>query len=66
MKKVLILCACALSLGACSKLGLGGVGAQMVGDWAEVNLPAGCVVQQIAAEHDNGVAILCKDGRVFH
>jgi hypothetical protein len=50
----------------CGKLGVSGNVAQLVGNWAEVKLPDGCKVKQIAAERDSGVAVLCEDGRIFH
>lgn len=54
------------ALSACGKVGVSGAINHMTGNWAQVNLPADCAVQQIAAEEGNGVAVLCKDGRVFH
>lgn len=55
-----------VTLAGCGKLGVTGRLNQAVGNWAQVSLPDGCSVKQITAEHDNGVAILCEDGRVFH
>jgi hypothetical protein len=55
-----------LLLSGCAKLGVSGVMSQAVGDWAQIRLPQGCIAQQIAAEEHGGVAILCKDGRIFH
>lgn len=65
MKKVII-ATFLLSLAGCGKIGVNGVISQVIGDWAEVKLPAGCVAKQIAAAQSNGVAVLCVDGRVFH
>lgn len=59
---MLLFCA----LGGCAKYGAGGVFQQMKGDWAQVRLPQGCKVRQIAAEEGAGVVVLCEDGRVFH
>lgn len=63
MRWLIILCCV---LGGCSKVGVSGLANQLVGDWAEVQLPQGCRPQQIAAEAGAGVAVLCEDGRVFH
>jgi hypothetical protein len=54
------------SLAACGKIGVTGMVDQAMGNWAQVKLPDGCVPRQIAAEANSGVAVLCKDGRVFH
>lgn len=62
----IILVALTFWLSACGKLGFVGTVTQQFGGWAEVNLPEGCKVKQIAAEAGSGVAILCEDGRVFH
>ena len=64
--KTLIVLVLALSLSACGKVGVTGHLEQAVGNWAEYDLPKGCVVKQIAASGAAGVAILCEDGRVFH
>jgi hypothetical protein len=61
----LILLACFLTFG-CAKYGVSGCAQQAVGDWAEVRVPAGCHVKQIAGEEHSGVIILCDDGRVYH
>lgn len=53
-------------LTGCDKVGAGGAMNQLIGNWAEVNIPEGCIVKQISAEESGGVAILCEDGRVFH
>ena len=66
MKKLLLLSFAILSLSACDKIGVGGTVNQMLGNWAEVKVPAGCQPQQIAGEEGNGVILLCKDGRIFH
>jgi hypothetical protein len=54
------------SLVGCGKVGAGGALNQAFGNWAQVQLPNGCIAQQISAESSSGVAVLCKDGRVFH
>lgn len=56
----------ALGLSGCGKTGLTGAIAQNLGSWAEIKLPPGCRVRQIAAESGSGVAVLCEDGRLFH
>ena len=66
MRMMFIIALLGATLAGCGKLGLSGSFNQAVGNWARVSLPDGCNVKQIAAEHDNGVAILCEDGRVFH
>ncbi len=55
-----------LMLVGCAKYGVSGTMAHVVGDWAPVNLPAGCDAKQVAAEEGAGVVVLCADGRVFH
>lgn len=65
MKKIMMVMF-ALSVAGCGKVGVSGVMSQITGSWAEVRLPPGCIVKQIAAESDSGTAILCEDGRVFH
>jgi hypothetical protein len=60
------LVALCLTLSACDKLGPTGIANQAVGNWAQIQLPPGCTVKQIAAEEHGGVAVLCEDGRVFH
>ena len=68
MKKLLIVSALAAfsaTLAGCGKLGVGGSISQVVGNWAQVALPAGCKVRQLAAS-DHTTAVLCEDGRVFH
>lgn len=55
-----------VALVGCGKVGVGGTVKQFVGDWAQVRVPDGCKPKQISAEADNGVVILCEDGRVFH
>jgi hypothetical protein len=65
MKVTLIVAMCLL-LGACAKVGFSGSMSQLVGDWAEVRLPPGCKVKQIAGEEGTGVIVLCEDGRLFH
>ena len=55
-----------LALSGCGKLGISGIVSQEVGNWAQLNLPDGCVAKQISAEESSGVAVLCEDGRVFH
>ena len=70
MKNVIIIFGLAIAAGAglagCGKLGVSGTVNQMVGDWAEVKLPAGCTPKQIAGEEGSGVIVLCEDGRIFH
>lgn len=66
MRRVLIVFAAAAGLAACGKYGMTGHVSHMLGNWAEVSLPDGCVAKQIAAEEGSGVAVLCEDGRVFH
>jgi hypothetical protein len=66
MKFKIVLFTSLLLLSSCGKYGMGGYINHSIGDWAEVNLPSGCVVKQIATESSGkGVAILCNDGRVF-
>jgi hypothetical protein len=55
-----------LALSGCDKYGSGGGFSHLLGNWAQVNLPDGCVAKQIAVEENSGVAVLCEDGRVFH
>lgn len=64
--KVAVICAAALSVAGCSKYGATGSIDHAIGDWAQLNLPKGCVAKQIAVEGTSGVAVLCEDGRVFH
>lgn len=64
--KFAILGASMLMLASCSKYGASGTIDHALGDWAQVNLPTGCVAKQIAVEENSGVAVLCQDGRVFH
>lgn len=53
-------------LSGCGKLGVSGHISHAFGNWAQVDLPSGCAVKQIAAsEGGSGVAVLCEDGRVF-
>lgn len=66
VKRLVFVIVCIASLAGCGKVGFSGSMDQLVGDWAELKLPPGCVPQQIAAEHNAGVAVLCKDGRIFH
>ena len=65
---LLIICVLitAVALTACDKIGGTGTLNQMVGNWAEVKLPKGCVAKQIAGEEGSGVIVLCEDGRIFH
>ena len=60
---ILVLSVC---LSGCGKMGFSGTVGHLVGNWAEVQLPQGCKVKQMAAEEGNGVVVLCEDGRVFH
>lgn len=53
-------------ISGCQKLGVSGHILQLVGDWAQVRLPPGCIPKQVAAEEGGGVVVLCEDGRVFH
>lgn len=64
--KIIVIVGILLSLAACGKLGISGIASQALGDWAEVKLPPGCAVKQVAAEESSGVVVLCEDGRVFH
>jgi hypothetical protein len=68
MKKLVLVLVFALTLplASCDKVGVGGSISHAFGSWAQVSLPDGCVAKQIAAEEENGVAVLCEDGRVFH
>lgn len=66
MKKLIVLGLIVLSVAACDKMGVGGVVNQAVGNWAQIKVPEGCVVTQIASSSDSGVAVLCEDGRLFH
>jgi len=66
MKNAIIALALTLTLAGCDKVGADGTVAQMLGSWAQVTLPDGCIAKQIAASENNGVAVLCEDGRVFH
>lgn len=66
MKRFVVIALLCSGLCACQKLGISGQLAQVVGDWAQVRLPPGCVPRQIASEEGKGVAVLCEDGRVFH
>ena len=65
MNKIVALMVVALSLTGCAKVGVSGKLNQLVGDWAEVHLPDGCVAKQVAASQHE-VVVLCEDGRVFH
>lgn len=65
-RKVLLIVAVSLALAACDKYGGTGAIQHALGNWASVNLPAGCVAKQIAAEEHGGVVVLCEDGRIFH
>lgn len=65
MKTIVIVGLMAL-LAACGKIGVGGHISHAFGNWAQVDLPTGCVAKQLAAsEGGSGVAVLCEDGRVF-
>lgn len=64
--KLIILTALLITLTGCGKLGVNGTVNQALGNWAQVNVPDGCVPKQIAAENDSGVVLLCEDGRLFH
>lgn len=64
--KTFLTLAALLTLAGCGKIGVSGVVSQVVGNWAEVKLPANCQAKQISAEENSGVAVLCEDGRVFH
>ena len=64
LKSFLLLCAVALA--GCGKLGVSGEIQQLEGNWAQVKLPDGCKVKQVAGEESSGVIVLCEDGRVFH
>jgi len=66
LTKYIILTSLLLTITACDKIGGSGMINQALGNWAEVELPDGCVAKQIAAEGNAGVAVLCEDGRVFH
>lgn len=66
MKRTLLALGLLLALSACDKYGVNGSVNQTFGNWAEVHIPAGCVPVQIAAEHESGVVVLCRDGRIFH
>lgn len=63
--KLIILATLLITLTACGKLGVTGTINQELGNWAQVNVPDGCVPKQIAAEGNSGVVMLCEDGRVF-
>ena len=65
MSRLTVILALSL-LAGCGKVGVSGVMSQVVGNWAEVKLPDGCVAKSISAEENSGVAVLCEDGRVFH
>lgn len=65
MKYVAILIL-AFGLTGCAKKGAMGGFKQLVGDWAQINLPEGCKAHQISADSHGGVSVLCEDGRVFH
>ncbi len=65
MKTIFVVGLC-IALSACDKLGAGGGFQHLVGNWAEIHMPPGCVAKQISAEETAGVAVLCEDGRVFH
>lgn len=64
--KTISLILAAVLLSSCGKLGISGIASQVVGNWAEVKLPLGCVAKQVAGEEGSGVIVLCEDGRVFH
>ena len=66
MKRIVLVALACAALAGCDKYGSGGYWSHMVGNWVQVQLPAGCNVKQIAAEERGGVAVLCDDGRVFH
>lgn len=68
MKRVLFVVALlgVSALAGCDKYGAGSGIDRLLGNWVPVTLPDGCVVKQIAAEENGGVAVLCEDGRVFH
>jgi hypothetical protein len=59
----LLMVAC---LTGCGKVGISGKFNHALGNWAQVNLPEGCIVKQVAGEEGQGVIVLCEDGRVFH
>lgn len=63
--KTLIFAAILMLLAGCNKYG-GSRWNHVIGDWAEVHMPAGCVPKQVAAEEAAGVVVLCEDGRIFH
>ncbi len=63
---VFVLSFVALSLCSCGKYDPGSSISHAFGGWGEIRLPDGCVAKQIAVESNNGVAVLCEDGRVFH
>lgn len=65
MRLIIALTLCVL-VAACGKVGAGGSLNRLVGNWAPVTLPPGCVAKQIAADEHGGVSVLCEDGRVFH
>jgi len=63
--RILIIVVCVM-LAGCNKMGLSQHIDRFIGNWVPMNLPAGCVAKQIAAEEHGGVVVLCEDGRVFH
>lgn len=65
MKTTVIVLACVL-LAACDKVSVGQRLNRVVGNWAELQVPAGCKPKQISVEEGSGVAVLCEDGRIFH
>ncbi|HTK84180.1 MAG TPA: hypothetical protein VL625_03755 [Patescibacteria group bacterium] len=66
MKNIIFAFIACTVIAGCGKIGAGGAVNQLMGNWAEVKLPADCKVKQIAGEEESGVIILCEDGRVFH
>lgn len=54
------------ALAGCGKYGAGTALDRLIGNWAPIAPPSGCVVKQIAAEESGGLAVLCEDGRLFH
>lgn len=65
MRKIILASLLLFTLTGCNKYGVGGTLNHMVSNWVPVNLPSGCVPQQVSTG-SQGLVVLCKDGRVFH